>query len=240
MSDHDHRDTDLTDQHGEAEALRCENARLRAEIAEATDPEFIWGAMDNVHDCDTTLDDYAAAVSRAQRAALAASRAPDPVANAGSCQTGDLISRAAAIKVAVSIAERQCPDNMPHDAYMAYHSGAMDVLDAIRAIPAAHEAEVRDECFALGWKAAIEAAADEAFASTHDGEYVARAIRSTPMPSDASAALTSLTEQARAQGIREAAELVRPQRNSIAATGEEFANAILARAEEIEKESRNG
>jgi hypothetical protein len=71
MSDHDHPDTDLTDPHGEAEALRKENARLRAEIAEATDPDFIWGALDNVHDAETTLDDYAAAVSRAQRAALA-------------------------------------------------------------------------------------------------------------------------------------------------------------------------
>lgn len=33
MSDHDHPDTDLTDPHGEAEALRRENARLRAELA---------------------------------------------------------------------------------------------------------------------------------------------------------------------------------------------------------------
>lgn len=96
MSDNDHPDTDLTDPHGDAEALRKENERLRAEIAEATDPDFIWGAMDNVHDCDTTMDDYAAAVSRAQRAALAASRAPDPVVNAGSCQPGDLISHIAA------------------------------------------------------------------------------------------------------------------------------------------------
>lgn len=55
----------------------------------------------------------------------------------------DLISRAAAIEVAVSIAERQCPDNMPHDVYMAYHSGAMDVLYAIRALPAAPVAEAQ-------------------------------------------------------------------------------------------------
>ncbi len=137
----DHPDTDLTDHHGEAEALRRENERLRAEIAEATDPEFIWGALDNVHDCDTTMDDYAAAVSRAQRAALAASRAPDPVVNGGSGQPGDLISRAAAVEVAASIADRQRPDNMPHEAYMAHHSGAMDVLDAIRALPAAPVAE---------------------------------------------------------------------------------------------------
>lgn len=31
MTDHDHPDTDLTDPHGDAEALRRENARLRAE-----------------------------------------------------------------------------------------------------------------------------------------------------------------------------------------------------------------
>ena len=80
---------DLTDPHGEAEALRRENARLRAEIAEATDQEFIWGALDNAHDAETTLDDYAAAVSRAQRAAIAAIRASDPVVNAGSCQPGE-------------------------------------------------------------------------------------------------------------------------------------------------------
>ncbi|MBA3912163.1 MAG: hypothetical protein C0524_20350 [Rhodobacter sp.] len=46
-------------------------AALRHAITEASDPDFIWGAMDNVHDAETTLDDYAAAVSRAFRAALA-------------------------------------------------------------------------------------------------------------------------------------------------------------------------
>lgn len=54
----------------EIAAKDAEIARLRGEIIEATDENFIWGAMDNVHDADTTLDDYAAAVSRAQRAAL--------------------------------------------------------------------------------------------------------------------------------------------------------------------------
>lgn len=48
------------------------DARAQALIEEATDPDFIWGALDNVHDAETSLDDYAAAVSRAQRAALAA------------------------------------------------------------------------------------------------------------------------------------------------------------------------
>lgn len=55
----------------EIAAKDAEIARLRGEIIEATDENFIWGAMDNVHDADTTLADYAAAVSRAQRAALA-------------------------------------------------------------------------------------------------------------------------------------------------------------------------
>lgn len=41
-------------------------------LEEITDPDFIWGALDNVHDAETTLADYAAAVSRAQRAALSA------------------------------------------------------------------------------------------------------------------------------------------------------------------------
>ena len=44
--------------------------RLRHDASEMSEPDFIWGALDNVHDCDTTLDNYAAAVSRAQRAAL--------------------------------------------------------------------------------------------------------------------------------------------------------------------------
>lgn len=60
-------------------------ARVRA-LEEITEPEFIWGAMDNVHDMDVTLDDYAKAVSRAQRAALAASQPADSVTNASSCQ----------------------------------------------------------------------------------------------------------------------------------------------------------
>ena len=54
----------------ERAALRAENEWLRHQINEASEPAFIWGAMDNVHDCDTTLDDYADAVSRAIRSAL--------------------------------------------------------------------------------------------------------------------------------------------------------------------------
>ena len=52
------------------EAERAENARLRHAITEASAPDFLWGAMDNVTDMDTTLADYAAAASRAIRAAV--------------------------------------------------------------------------------------------------------------------------------------------------------------------------
>lgn len=44
--------------------------RLRHQITEASDPDFIWGAMDNVRDAETTLDNYAAAASRAIRGAM--------------------------------------------------------------------------------------------------------------------------------------------------------------------------
>lgn len=139
MTDRDHPDTDLTDPHGEAEALRRENARLKDEVARlARDHEFEGWAYKCQRERDAAIDRAEAA-----EAALAAIRAPDPVVNAGSCQPGDLISREAAVEVAASIADRQCPDNMPHDAYMAYHSGAMDVLDAIRALPAAPVAEAQ-------------------------------------------------------------------------------------------------
>lgn len=50
--------------------LEAEVANLRAAIHEASHPDFLWGALDNVHDAETTLDDYAAAASRAIRAAL--------------------------------------------------------------------------------------------------------------------------------------------------------------------------
>lgn len=50
--------------------LEAEVANLRDAIHAATDPDFIWGAMDNVHDMDSDLDDLAAAASRAIRAAL--------------------------------------------------------------------------------------------------------------------------------------------------------------------------
>lgn len=54
----------------ERDAALARVEKLHHLITEASDPDFIWGAMDNVHDAETTLDDYAAAVSRAIRAAL--------------------------------------------------------------------------------------------------------------------------------------------------------------------------
>lgn len=50
--------------------LEAEVANLRDAIHAATDPDFIWGAMDNVFDMDSEIDDLAAAASRAIRAAL--------------------------------------------------------------------------------------------------------------------------------------------------------------------------
>ena len=55
----------------ELAAAQQREARLLAAIEEATDPDFILGAMDNVNDMDVTLDGFAQAASRAIRAALA-------------------------------------------------------------------------------------------------------------------------------------------------------------------------
>lgn len=65
------------------ERLRAEVERLRYQINEATDPYFIFGAMDNVNDMDVSLDDFAQAASRAQRAALA------PASGAGGGEAGE-------------------------------------------------------------------------------------------------------------------------------------------------------
>ena len=44
---------------------------VRADLlTAATDPDFILAAIESVHDMDATLTDYAAAVSRAIRAAM--------------------------------------------------------------------------------------------------------------------------------------------------------------------------
>lgn len=50
--------------------LRAENERLRYEIHEASDPDFLFGAMDNVNDMDVSITQFAEAASRAIRAAL--------------------------------------------------------------------------------------------------------------------------------------------------------------------------
>ena len=48
--------------------LTAERDAALAQVAGASDPHAIWAAMDSIHDSDTTLDDYATAVSRAIRA----------------------------------------------------------------------------------------------------------------------------------------------------------------------------
>jgi len=52
------------------DAMATENKRLRDAIFEATHPDFIFGAMDNVSDMDVSITDFAEAASRAIRAAL--------------------------------------------------------------------------------------------------------------------------------------------------------------------------
>jgi hypothetical protein len=51
-------------------ALEAELARLRHALLEASDPDFLWGAMDDVDDMDVSLNDFARAASRAIRGAL--------------------------------------------------------------------------------------------------------------------------------------------------------------------------
>lgn len=55
----------------EARILAAVEAVDLRQIMEATHPDFIFGAMDNVNDMDVTLDDFAKAASKAIRAALA-------------------------------------------------------------------------------------------------------------------------------------------------------------------------
>jgi len=56
----------------EAALSECQarEAMLHRAITEASDPDFIWGAMDNVHDMDADLEEFAKAASRAIRAAV--------------------------------------------------------------------------------------------------------------------------------------------------------------------------
>lgn len=54
----------------ERDAALAQVARLHHLITEASDPDFIWGAMDNVNDMDVGLDEFANAASRAIRASI--------------------------------------------------------------------------------------------------------------------------------------------------------------------------
>lgn len=56
----------------ERDAALAQVARLQHRIRMASDPDFIWGAMDNVNDMDVGLDEFAKAASRAIRAAVLA------------------------------------------------------------------------------------------------------------------------------------------------------------------------
>lgn len=137
MNRHDHPDTDLTDPHGEAEALRRENEALAAWACLFMDGTGLthdaWGNTV----CRKSIEAEALRKENARlrrwnkrlRAALAASRAPDPVVNAGSCQPGDLISRAAAIEAATA----RYRDN----------GEGCGIIEAIRALPAAPVAEAQ-------------------------------------------------------------------------------------------------
>lgn len=49
---------------------QAREAMLHRAITEASEPDFIWGAMDNVNDMDADLDEFAKAASRAIRAAV--------------------------------------------------------------------------------------------------------------------------------------------------------------------------
>lgn len=49
---------------------QAREATLHRAITEASEPDFIWGAMDNVNDMDADLGEFAKAVSRAIRAAV--------------------------------------------------------------------------------------------------------------------------------------------------------------------------
>lgn len=60
----------LAQTQAERDAALAQVARLHHLITEASDPDFIWGAMDNVNDMDVGLDEFANAASRAIRASI--------------------------------------------------------------------------------------------------------------------------------------------------------------------------
>lgn len=57
----------------ERDAALAQVARLQHLIREASDPDFLWGAMDNVNDMDADITEFANAASRAIQASI-----PDP------------------------------------------------------------------------------------------------------------------------------------------------------------------
>lgn len=193
---------------------------------------------------DWTVAARDAAVARAEKAEA---RAAELEAEAERLRSG-------ALCVAVRPLEKSCfvSCGLPADQCACYR-GMMD-RGHLTIRP---EADVRAEGFAPGWAAAIEAAASccssSGYAAEQDGYHFAYTIRSIPMPADAAAALDRLTAQVRAQGMREAAEIVRARIPALHPEGPVSAEqqveyealgfamqAVLARAEEIEKEARNG
>lgn len=54
----------------ERDAALAQVARLQHLIRAASDPDFIWGAMDNVNDMDADITEFANAASRAIRASI--------------------------------------------------------------------------------------------------------------------------------------------------------------------------
>ena len=63
----------LVQTQAERDAALAQVARLHHLIREASDPDFLWGAMDNVNDMDADITEFAKAASRAIQASI-----PDP------------------------------------------------------------------------------------------------------------------------------------------------------------------
>ena len=134
---------DLTDHDGEAEALRKENERLRKELMAGRTARWA-GSYRQL--------DAAIARAEAAEAALAELRAADPVVN-----TGDLISRAAAIKC--------CNDQLRNTAQLLSNppksSAAWDAANAIRALPAAPVAKTQPNTGAFPDRIVLYAKTDD-------------------------------------------------------------------------------
>lgn len=120
----------------ERDAALVQVARLQHLIREASDPDFIWGAMDNVNDMDADLDEFAKAASRAIRAAVptpaAAQAALDASVNAARAE-----GRVMGLREAVDVADHfrdSCGEcNWPEDAVLVGVNVADDIARAILA-----------------------------------------------------------------------------------------------------------